>query len=69
MIHPDRAYSTSQTATFLGLSTKKVQAMAAAGELPGAFAHKKADGKTVDSYRIPGHTIRAYIAQNTVNAA
>lgn len=68
MITPDRAYSTSQAAEFLGVSTKKVQVLINTGQLPGAFAHYKADCRTVDSYRVPGHVIRAYISQRTIAA-
>ena len=45
-----------------------MQVLINTGQLPGAFAHYKADGRTVDSYRVPGHVIRAYISQRTIAA-
>ena len=69
MINPDKAYSTAQAAELLGLSVKTIRAMCETGELPGAFSHKKPDGKTVGAWRIPGDDINAYRHKHGVKRA
>lgn len=69
MINPDRAYSLTEAAEFLGLCTKQLRGLVASGEFgTEAFAHKNADGKAVNAYRITGAGIRAYRARHTIRA-